>query len=163
MENKKSNTRLIVLFAILVVVIFGGMLANGLIKRHKANLLKEHCTASTGGIVTTVTRTQMHNSTTSGWKNAYYIEVDFYVNDIKYTASATERRGENDYGQNARFKTNTTVTIMYNPENPNENYIKAAVMDTGKREMLSFVLVPAVFVYLAIDYKIKKRKESELE
>lgn len=162
MENKKSNIRLIILFAILMVIIFGNVFVIGLTKYLKVQTLIKNCTVATNGIITKVERTQQLWQASATWVNSYHIEADFYLNDVKYTTVADERRGKNDHGQNARFHTNTTVTIMYNPENPNESYIKAAAMDTGKQEMLSVVLVPAIFIYLTIDYKIKKRKENEL-
>lgn len=161
MTDKPKSNRLIVLFAVLLTLIVASVFIVGIGKYRKVQTLQKHCTASTYGLVTTVDRTERHSDIGASWEKIYYIEAEFYVNDVKYIASAEERRGENDYGENARFKEETNITIMYNPSDPDENYIKAAIMDTGKREMLAGVLVPVVLIFLTIDYRRKKRMEND--
>lgn len=159
MANSASRKRESGFLIAFLVLIIGIVFARGVFKFWNARMLKENCTASTNGIVTRVDKTQKLSDNTSKWLNSYHTEAEFYLNDVRYTAVADERRGKNDHGQNARFHVNNTVTIMYNPSDPSQNYIKAAVMDTGKTEMLSVILVPSVFLFLAFDYRRKKQTE----
>lgn len=162
MRKTKAPDKAGLLIVIFLVIVIGYIFVVGFMKYRHVQSLTENCTATTSGLVTMVDRTEKHSDVGGTWVKIYHIEADFYVNSIRYTAVADERRGENDYGENARFKTNTTVTIMYNPSDPNESYIKAAAMDNGKREMLSAVLIPVVFIFLAIDYRRKKRRENDM-
>ncbi len=126
-----ANPKIVGLFIFLVGAIFTFVIISVGIE---SNNLRKKCTANTTGTVIsleahTSTRTTHSNGRTRHRTSTTYHPV------YTFEVDGTTYQEESDIGTNpASYSVNESVTVHYNPNNPNENYI-------GDSEGLSVVLI----------------------
>lgn len=84
----------------------------------KENKLRKICTGQTLGVVSNIQKIGNLTLTRQGGNRHYFTEFTYMVNEVEYVKSSKIGTA------GASFKQGMQVTVFYNPDNPNDYYVR---------------------------------------
>lgn len=146
-QFKKGN----VLISYLIGALGIALLLFGFVGLRINSMVKARCTDKASGIVQTITEE-------SG--NVEYIKADFYADNVRYKAIAKHHRPKNA-GSDSLFEEGMSVTVCYNPFDPDVNYIEGANEEKGTKAMLAGGIIFVIGNIMMTTAIRKNRRKNE--
>ena len=146
MNSRKNSAIVAVIISVLLIIA-------GVVRTAYFHRLKQNATEQVSGEVTDVSRHSSFSRSSSHSrrrpKTKYHIYADYTVRRTEYTTSFTLSR--------SKFSEGEKVTVMYDPNNPENCYVVGAFKNGGITISVSGI----IFLVISIAFMIEERKKSE--
>ena len=148
MNSRKNSAIVAVIISVLLIIA-------GVVQTAYFHRLKQNATEQVSGEITDVSRHSSFSRSSSHSrrrpKTKYHIYVDYTVGRTEYTTSFTLSR--------SKFSEGEKVTVMYDPNDPENCYVVGAFKNGGITISVSGI----IFLVISIAFIIEERKKSESE